>query len=481
VNRIETKLPVGAGAGNVTEAERPGSPEHNEDAPARREANVAVMKTKAELALNEAYAAIADQLPGGPGVRAVREDAIGRFETLGLPHRRIEEWKYTDLRNLLKEALPPAIGDETPVTLDDVEAALGPLSALDADRMVVVNGAYRPDLSRHSDNAQVMGSPLAPALNDKGDGKAADLLRLEGRDGDAMLALNTAYATDGVVLALANDAKLAKPLLIAFVRAGDQPHLSATRNVISVGDGASATIIEAHVALPGAAAQAQTSTVTELAVGAGAEVTHVQCTHEAGNAIQLSHWLVDVGARANYRAFQLTSGTAVARNGLDVTFKGKDAKIDLSGAFLARGNQHIDTTLVVDHAVPACVSRELFKGVLEDTARGVFQGKVIVRPDAQKTDGKQMAQVLMLSPDVEFDSKPELEIYADDVVCGHGSTNADLDEDLLFYCRSRGIPEAEARALLIESFIGEALAQVEADDVREALTVLAGQWLKHQA
>ena len=127
--------------------------------------------------------------------------------------------------------------------------------------------------------------------------------------------------------------------------------------------------------------------------------------------------------------------------------------------------------------MPQCTSRELFKGVLDGHARGVFQGKVIVRPDAQKTDGKQMAQVLMLSPDTEFDSKPELEIYADDVVCGHGSTSADLDEDLLFYCQSRGIPEAQARALLIESFIGEALEKVEREDVRDALTELARSWL----
>ena len=184
-----------------------------------------------------------------------------------------------------------------------------------------------------------------------------------------------------------------------------------------------------------------------------------------------------VGAGASYRAFQFTSGTAVARNGVDVTFKGEDAKIDVSGAFLARGSEHIDSTLVIDHAVPGCESRELFKGVLDDEARGIFQGKVIVRPDAQKTDGKQMAQVLMLSPNTEFDSKPELEIYADDVVCGHGSTSADLDEDLLFYCRSRGIPEPQARALLIESFVGEALEKVEAEDVREALTELARAWL----
>ena len=143
--------------------------------------------------------------------------------------------------------------------------------------------------------------------------------------------------------------------------------------------------------------------------------------------------------------------------------------MDISGAFLGRGTEHIDTTLVVDHAVPGCESRELFKGVLADRARGVFQGKVIVRPDAQKTDGKQMAQVLMLSEDAEFDSKPELEIHADDVVCGHGSTAAEIDADLMFYLRARGIPSDVARAMLIESFIGEAIDKVEDEALRDAL------------
>ena len=138
----------------------------------------------------------------------------------------------------------------------------------------------------------------------------------------------------------------------------------------------------------------------------------------------------------------------------------------------------MDSTLVVDHAVPECESRELFKGVLANRGRGIFQGKVIVRRDAQKTDGKQMAQALMLSPDAEFDSKPELEIYADDVVCGHGSTVAEIDDDLMFYCRSRGIPESVARALLVESFIGEALEKVEHDDLREALRTHAMTWLE---
>jgi Fe-S cluster assembly protein SufD len=148
---------------------------------------------------------------------------------------------------------------------------------------------------------------------------------------------------------------------------------------------------------------------------------------------------------------------------------------------MARANEHIDTTLVVDHAVPACESRELFKGVLDGHGRGVFQGKIIVQPDAQKTDGKQMSQALMLSEDAEFDSKPELEIFADDVVCGHGTTSAELDPDMLFYCRSRGIPESEARALMIESFIGEAIDKVENPELHTALMRFAMDWLKTSA
>ena len=161
------------------------------------------------------------------------------------------------------------------------------------------------------------------------------------------------------------------------------------------------------------------------------------------------------------------------RNHLAATFAGEGGKLDLAGCFLGRDAEHIDTTLVVDHAVPGCTSRELVKGVLADRARGVFQGKVIVRPDAQKTDGKQMAQALMLSEDAEFDSKPELEIFADDVVCGHGSTAAQLDDDMLFYLRSRGIPLAEARALLIESFVGEVFDKLEDEQLREALSAIA--------
>jgi Fe-S cluster assembly protein SufD len=176
----------------------------------------------------------------------------------------------------------------------------------------------------------------------------------------------------------------------------------------------------------------------------------------------------------------MTLAGALLRNELAIVFKGKRAKLDVSGAMLGAGSQHLDTTLFVDHEAPGGVSRELFKSVLDGRARAVFQGKIIVRPNAQKTDGKQMAQALMLSPEAEFDSKPELEIYADDVACGHGSTCAEIDPDLIFYCRTRGIPEKEARALLVRSFIAEAVDKVEDEGVREALMAMADGWLQQR-
>jgi Fe-S cluster assembly protein SufD len=437
--------------------------------------NVAVLKTKAEQVLSEAFSNAAAELPGSPEIRKLRLDAMGRFGALGLPHRRIEAWKYTDLRNLVKEVLPVA-EKSSAVKPAELDAALGPLASVDAHRVVFVDGRYAPDLSALVADGAVSVASLATLLDS--DTSAAELLDVSGRDDDAVLALNTAYAADGAVVDITPLATLDKPVLLIFVRASETPAFVAARNVVRVGEGAIATVIEAHVTLPKAAADFQLNAATKVIVGKGAKLGHVKVTLEAGAGAHLVNWLIELGPDADYAAFQFTAGTGIARNQLGVTFAGEGAKIDLSGAFLGRHGEHIDTTLVVDHAVPQCTSRELFKGVLEDHARGIFQGKVIVRPDAQKTDGKQMAQVLMLSPDCEFDSKPELEIYADDVVCGHGSTSADLDEDLVFYCRSRGIPEVEARALLIESFIGEALEKVEHEGLREALAALAHDWLR---
>jgi Fe-S cluster assembly protein SufD len=248
--------------------------------------------------------------------------------------------------------------------------------------------------------------------------------------------------------------------------------------VISLEANAKLTLIEAYVALPGAALSALSNVVTDVTLADGAACDHIKSFVDTAGSTHLATWNTKLGKDAVYRGFQLTASPALARNDINITFAGEGGKLDLSGAFLARGNEHIDTTLVVDHAVPHCESRELFKGVLADRAHGIFQGKIIVRPDAQKTDGKQMSQALMLSPDAQFSSKPELEIYADDVVCGHGATCTEIDADLLFYCRSRGIPVEEARAMLTESFVGEAVEKIEDEDVREAIETLALGWLR---
>jgi Fe-S cluster assembly protein SufD len=433
---------------------------------------VAVTRTKAEQAFPETFEAVAAKLPGGRPVGEARKAAIGAFAGLGLPHRRIEQWKYTDLRAAIREALPPAIGDATPVKPAEVDAALGELAELDAYRVVFVNGACRPELSAIAGASGLEASALAPALAGPRDGVGDGLIPQGGPGQEAVIALNTAFMTDGALVRVAKGTQLTKPLLLICVRAGSGPRLVTTRNLIRIGEAAKATLIEAHVALPDAAA-GQANTLSQIVVGDGASLTHVKCTLDGTGTTHVASWMAALGAQSSYRAFQLTAGTGLVRNHLAVTFEGEGAKLDISGSFLGRGAEHIDTTLVVDHAVPGCESRELFKGVLADKARGVFQGKVIVRPDAQKTDGKQMAQALMLSEDAEFDSKPELEIHADDVICGHGSTAAEIDPDMLFYLRSRGVPMEEARGLLIQSFVGEALDKVEDERLREALAAIA--------
>ena len=439
--------------------------------------SVAVMKTKAELSFAENFGRVQEKLPGSPAVKQARQLAAEKFAELGLPHRRIEEWKYTDLRASVKDALPVRVGDETKLTIADVIVALGPLAKLDAHRMVLVNGVYRKELSSPDQLAGLELEDLAGVLS-RGTEASAELTGLTARDDDAVLALNTAYMTDGAVARVQTGAQLEKPLLIAHVRAGGEPGFVAQRNVIDIGPKASAQIIEAFVSLPGAAGEGQSNAATQITVGDEAKVLHLKCAADTGEGItHLSNWMIRLGRETEYSGFQLTQGVGLARNQIFAAFDGEDTKFDLSGVFLARGREHIDTTLVVDHAVPSCESRELFKGVLDDQSRGVFQGKIIVQQIAQKTDGKQMSQGLLLSPEAEFDSKPELEIFADDVACGHGATCTELDKDLMFYFKSRGIPEDIARGLLIESFIGEAVEKVEDEAIAGAIMEFARGWL----
>jgi Fe-S cluster assembly protein SufD len=429
-----------------------------------------VMRTKAEQALIDQFEAAEASASGSAPAKAERQAAMEAFKRHGLPHRRVEEWKYTDLRAGLKQAFPIARpAEHAGVPAEAVDAALGPLSHLDAIRIVIVDGHYASAFSWNGEPSDGLSvGPLA--------GSSLSAARAAtGTPAGAALALALAFANDGAVVTIDEDATVTKPILIAALHTAAEPRRATTRNVIRLGRGASATIIEAHACI--GPAEVQTSVATEIDVGAGARLAHLKVGLEGSRATHLADWRVILGAEARYDAFQLIAGAGLARAEVALNFAGANGRADISGLLLGRDNDHLDATLTIDHAVPRCMSRELFKAVLADRARGVFQGRIVVQPSAQKTDGKMMAQALMLSPDAEFDSKPELEIYADDVVCGHGSTVAELDEDLLFYCRSRGIPLADARQLLIRSFLGEALDKVEDEHIRGALEAIAGDWL----
>lgn len=433
-----------------------------------------VAKTSAEMAIAEEFDRIGTRLPGGRAVGAARRAAMALFRDRGLPHRRIEEWKYTDLRNVMKEALPFAVADKARLSAEDLTTAMGPFASIDAHRFVLVNGQYRAELSSAATVDGIDIRPLGATLKTMEEDAAVRILKSPAPDEEAVGALNAALATDGVIVTAANGAANDKPILIVHVAAGSEPQHVALRHTFGALDGADLTVIELYVTAPGARA-GHINTAAEIGIGPGARMHHTVVT--LGGNVHISSAAPTLAAGARYAAFHFTAECQTVRNQSFPLFAGEDGKLDFSGVMLGRGKSHCDTTLVIDHAVPSCESRELFKAVLDDRARAVFQGKVIVRPDAQKTDGKQMAQALMLSEDAEFDSKPELEIYADDVVCGHGTTCAEIDSNMMFYLRARGIPKPEARALLIESFIVEAVEKVEHEAVRDALATLARNWL----
>jgi Fe-S cluster assembly protein SufD len=218
-----------------------------------------------------------------------------------------------------------------------------------------------------------------------------------------------------------------------------------------------------------------------LSIGDGVDLAHVRLMADSADAVNISSGIFTVGAKAKYNLFNMTSGGALNRFSGLVTLKGEGSELNVNGVNLLKGTQHGDTTLVVDHAVPHCTSREIFRAVVDDRAHSVFQGRIIVRPNAQKTDGKMMTRALLLSDEAEADNKPELEIFADDVTCGHGATSGALDDSLLFYLRARGLPEKEAQALLIQAFVGEAIEGIADDDLREAAMASAQRWLEARA
>lgn len=433
--------------------------------------NVAVAKTGNGRAVSDLFTSAEGRLPGSPGVAAVRREAFETYERLGLPHRRIEEWKYTDLRALVGEVLPLAAAPDAAALKRAAEAVKAHAIA-GARKLVLVDGVFVADLSDVKALAAEAGfKTLRETLE-----KEAGLLKIASTD--AVIALNAAMATDGVVLSIADGAQLSAPIQIIHIATAASAS-AFTRSQVAIGKGVRATIVESFVA---AGAQAyQINDAVLLTVGDDADVAHIRLMDDAPDALNVTSHFVTVGANVKLNFFNMTTGAAVSRLQGFITLAGEGSELSANGVNLLQKTEHGDTTLVVDHAVPNCVSREVFRAVIDDRAHSVFQGRIIVRPDAQKTDGKMMTRALLLSDEAEADNKPELEIFADDVSCGHGATAGALDDSLLFYLKARGLPEKQAQALLIQAFVGEAIEQIADDGLREHVIGIAERWLERRS
>ncbi len=437
-------------------------------------AGVTTIKTAAEAALAQAFAQARETLPGGDAVAAQRDAAFDVFAREGLPHRRVEQWKYTDLRALMRDAKPLASPPDAAVKARAKTA--GALRGdLEARSLVFVDGAFVAELSDLADLDQGLTvRSLADALADNDPALVTHLGKLAPAS-DVAVALNTALMGDGAVIRIAAGSTIARPLHLLFV-ASEKPAATFLRSLVVAEPGSRAMLIESHEGPAGT--DYQVNAALELFVGDEAHVDHVKIIGEGADALHVSTLAAAIGAHARFNSFTFTSGGAVVRNQLFLKFDGEGTVAAIRGATLVRGRQHADTTLIADHVARDCQSREVFKAVLDDEAHAVFQGRIIVRPHAQKTDAKMMTKSLLLSDRAEADNKPELEIFADDVQCGHGATSGALDDDLKFYLMARGIPAAEAEALLIQAFLGEAIEGIEHAGLHEALMETVAAWLK---
>jgi Fe-S cluster assembly protein SufD len=428
-------------------------------------------------------AAYADQFAeieaGLPGrglawLEAHRQRALARFAEAGFPSPKVEAFKYTNLSPLTKTIYRPAAPTTNGIARGDLAGLV--LSGTPSHLLVFVDGRFRTDLSETGTLASgVRVTSLAEALKANPEVLEGHFA-VAGEGGSPLVDLNTAFMADGAVIRLEDGATLAAPVHLLFLASGrDAPAAHMVRNLILAGSGSRATVLESYA---GHAGQAYwTNAVTEVVAGAGAKVRHYKLQREGDAAVHLAATTARLAADSVYASFVLATGGRLVRNEIAVALDGEASDCHLGGVYLGRGRQHLDTTTWIDHAKPDSISRQDYKGVLDEAAHGVFQGKVKVWPDAQHTNAHQSNKNLLLSAQAQVDTKPELEIHADDVKCSHGATVGELDDDAIFYLRSRGLDETAARRLLIEAFVGEVLDEIEVEAVREHLRRIAVAWL----
>lgn len=413
----------------------------------------------AETALCEAYDHAIGDLPGDGAVLAARDTLISDFKDAGLPTRRVEAWHYTDLKALLRAvpAFDPAASVARVAPLVEGAAVLSVANGL-ADARATVAGV----------TVRTFKDALA-------DGSAA--AGLAARDGDdAIGRINGAFVRDGFVLDIAEGTELETPLEIQTIQNAGQTH---TRFPATFGANSKATVIERHVA--GGENAAFVTTVSDIALADGAEITWIILQAQGAADTHLGQIRITLGTDAKLRLYVVNAGGKLVRQEIHVIVAGEGSDLTLRGINLLGGETHNDVTFTVGHDVPNTTSSEVIRNVIFDRARGVFQGQIRVAPDAQKTDAKMSCNTLLLSDEADFSAKPELEIFADDVQCGHGATVIDIDHTQLFYLMARGIPENKARAMLVNAFVAEIVEELEDEPLVEALEGVIAAWLDKHA
>jgi len=406
-----------------------------------------------------------------------RQAARDQARSLGIPVSKQEAWRYTSVKRLVEHGFVPV--DDSVGTLgpEDIEGVL--VDGLDSHRVVLVNGRFLPGLSDLGElPAGVRVSGLRELLESDPDALRDRLNRVAGGDQPLFAALNTAGLDDGLVVLMDRASVLERPIELIHLSVGmDAPRVAQPRHLVVLEDGAQARLIERYVSL--GESTYCTNSVMELSLGADAILGHQRIQDESPNAFHISGLYLRQGRGSSYRGVSVGLGGAWARTDLVVRFAGEHAECDLSGLYLAGDKQLTDYHLDVDHVQPSCTSRETFKGILYGKGRAVFDGRVHVARDAQKTDAAMSNKNLLLSDGAEVDTKPQLEINADDVKCSHGTTVGQIEPEMLFYLRSRGISAPLARRMLCLGFAGEVLDQIKPEVLREQVTELVGRRLEH--
>lgn len=405
------------------------------------------------------------ELPGTgvAWIEAMRSDNARRFQELGLPTLRDEDWKYTSIKPITKRPFTAATGsDELPAA--DLRAF--DIPELDAHRIVLVDGRHAPGLSRTDgldDGVRLCG--LAEAMNEDPSQVQPWLGRLTGDPEHGFRALNSAFLQDGVFIRVPDGCRIDKPIELCCVQRSESEEIvSQPRHLIVAGEGSRFTLIERYLSVHDS--RYLTNAITEVFAAANAQVEHYKLQQESPRGYHVGSWLIEQQAGSRVTTHNVALGGAIARTDIRVRLEGAHAYCGLNGVYVLNGRQHVDNHTRVDHSVADTTSNEFYKGVLDDRSRAVFHGRVVVHPDAQRSDAHQQNKNLLLSGDAEVDTKPQLEIYADDVACSHGATVGQFSEDALFYLRTRGVDEQTARSLLTFAFADDIIEKFDLPPLR---------------